>query len=47
MCFPEFWDAPAIVHAHLNTVEAPLNTLEANELCPGSAALDRINASLR
>jgi len=35
------------LHAHLNTVEAPLNTLSAKELCPGSATLDRINASLR
>jgi 2-oxoglutarate ferredoxin oxidoreductase subunit beta len=35
------------LHAHLNTVDAPLNTLEANDLCPGSAALEKINASLR
>jgi 2-oxoglutarate ferredoxin oxidoreductase subunit beta len=35
------------LHAHLNTVETPLNTLEADTLCPGSAALDKINASLR
>lgn len=35
------------LHSHLNTIEAPLNTLEAKELCPGSAALDKINASLR
>jgi 2-oxoglutarate/2-oxoacid ferredoxin oxidoreductase subunit beta len=35
------------LHAHLATVEAPLNTLEADQLCPGSAALDKINASLR
>jgi len=35
------------LHAHLDTVEAPLNTLEARELCPGSGALDKINASLR
>ena len=35
------------LHANLNTVEAPLNGLEAKELCPGSAALDKINASLR
>ena len=35
------------LHAHLNTVDAPLNALEAKELCPGSAALDKINASLR
>src|SRR5512142_618245 len=35
------------LHSHLNTVETPLNTLEADTLCPGSAALDKFNASLR
>jgi len=35
------------LHGHLNTVAAPLNTLGEKELCPGSAALDKINASLR
>jgi 2-oxoglutarate ferredoxin oxidoreductase subunit beta len=35
------------LHAHLNTVETPLNTLEADTLCPGSSALDKFNASLR
>jgi len=35
------------LHTHLNTVDAPLNGLEAKDLCPGSAALDKINASLR
>ena len=35
------------LHAHLNTVESPLNTLESEQLCPGSAALEKINASLR
>ena len=35
------------LHAHLDTVEAPLNRLEARDLCPGSSALDKINASLR
>src|SRR5215475_6957623 len=35
------------LHSHLNTVEQPLNRLEADVLCPGSAALDKINASLR
>jgi len=38
---------PADLHGHLNTVEAPLNTLEAKDLCPGSAALEKINAALR
>ena len=35
------------LHGHLNTVPAPLNTLSEKELCPGSAALDKINAGLR
>jgi 2-oxoglutarate ferredoxin oxidoreductase subunit beta len=35
------------LHAHLNTVAAPLNALEAKDLCPGQAALEKINASLR
>ena len=37
----------ADLHSHLHTVEAPLNSLGEKELCPGSAALDKINASLR
>ena len=35
------------LHKHLNTVETPLNQLGTRELCPGSVALERINASLR
>jgi 2-oxoglutarate/2-oxoacid ferredoxin oxidoreductase subunit beta len=35
------------LHGHLDTVDAPLNTLGEKELCPGSATLDKINASLR
>jgi 2-oxoglutarate ferredoxin oxidoreductase subunit beta len=35
------------LHHHLDTVETPLNTLDEAALCPGSAALDKINASLR
>jgi 2-oxoglutarate ferredoxin oxidoreductase subunit beta len=35
------------LHDHLNTVQIPLNRLESAQLCPGSAALDRINAALR
>jgi len=31
----------------LNTVEAPFNMLGAKELCPGVAALEKINSSLR
>ena len=38
---------PRDLHHHLNTVAAPLNTLDTADLCPGPAALDRINASLR
>ncbi|MBW8075288.1 MULTISPECIES: 2-oxoacid:ferredoxin oxidoreductase subunit beta [Metallibacterium] len=35
------------LHAHLETVEAPLNTLGEAELCPGTAVLEKINAGLR
>lgn len=35
------------LHEHLKTVDAPLNTLEAGELCPGAEVLARINAGLR
>jgi 2-oxoglutarate ferredoxin oxidoreductase subunit beta len=35
------------LHAHLRTVDAPLNALNAPELCPGQSALDKINAGLR
>jgi 2-oxoglutarate/2-oxoacid ferredoxin oxidoreductase subunit beta len=35
------------LHAHLGTVEKPLNSLSAKDLCPGTAALEKINASLR
>jgi 2-oxoglutarate ferredoxin oxidoreductase subunit beta len=35
------------LHAHMNTVDAPLNTLDAGDLCPGPAMLAKINASLR
>ena len=35
------------LHANLNTVRTPLNQLGDAALCPGSAALDKINASLR
>jgi 2-oxoglutarate ferredoxin oxidoreductase subunit beta len=34
------------LHAHLKTVEAPLNRLGVRELCPGAAALEAINAEL-
>jgi 2-oxoglutarate ferredoxin oxidoreductase subunit beta len=39
--------SPKDLHHHLNTVDAALNTLETADLCPGPAALDRINAGLR
>ncbi|MBN8955377.1 MAG: 2-oxoacid:ferredoxin oxidoreductase subunit beta [Rhizobiales bacterium] len=35
------------LHENLNTVATPLNALGEKELCPGSAALDKINAGLR
>jgi 2-oxoglutarate ferredoxin oxidoreductase subunit beta len=35
------------MHRHLNTVEKPLNQLGDAYLCPGSKALDALNASLR
>src|SRR4030088_1417248 len=35
------------LHANLDTVDTPLNRLDEKALCPGSAALDKINASLR
>jgi 2-oxoglutarate ferredoxin oxidoreductase subunit beta len=38
---------PVDLHAHLDTVDAPLNSLAERELCPGAALLDKINASLR
>jgi len=39
--------SPEDLHVHLNTVETPFNTLSERELCPGSAMLEKINASLR
>jgi 2-oxoglutarate ferredoxin oxidoreductase subunit beta len=35
------------LHEHLHTVEVPLNRLVARDLSPGSAALEKVNASLR
>ncbi len=35
------------LHDHLETVSTPLNALTEKELCPGSAALAKLNASLR
>ena len=38
---------PRDMHANFNTVDVPLNGSNVKELCPGSAALEKINASLR
>ena len=35
------------LHQHLNTVDVPLNQLNARDLCPGAAALEKINAAMR
>ncbi|HKY89524.1 MAG TPA: 2-oxoacid:ferredoxin oxidoreductase subunit beta, partial [Nevskiaceae bacterium] len=35
------------LHSNLNTVQTPFNQLGAAELCPGKAALDKLNASMR
>ncbi|MHB1897402.1 MAG: 2-oxoacid:ferredoxin oxidoreductase subunit beta [Metallibacterium sp.] len=35
------------LHAHLDTVDAPFNTLGERQLCPGAAVLEKINAGLR
>jgi 2-oxoglutarate ferredoxin oxidoreductase subunit beta len=34
-------------HTHLQTVPEPLNRLDTAALCPGSAALDKLNSGLR
>ena len=38
---------PRDLHANLRMVRTPLNALGEPDLCPGSAVLDTINASLR
>jgi len=38
---------PKDLHAHLETVDTPLNALGDTELVPGSEVLERINATLR
>ncbi len=38
---------PAHLHDALNTVQLPLNRLDEAALCPGPAALERLNAGLR
>jgi 2-oxoglutarate/2-oxoacid ferredoxin oxidoreductase subunit beta len=43
-----YLDPDAIdLHAHMNTIETPLNALDDAALIPGSEALDRFNRSLR
>ena len=39
--------APQDLHAHLKTIEHPLNRLGAKELCPGNAALALLNEEYR
>ncbi|HYN87362.1 MAG TPA: 2-oxoacid:ferredoxin oxidoreductase subunit beta [Ardenticatenaceae bacterium] len=39
--------APESLHERLRTVAAPLNTLSSRELCPGNAALEKVNDALR
>jgi 2-oxoglutarate ferredoxin oxidoreductase subunit beta len=38
---------PTDLHTALNTSHRPLNTLGPEQLCPGSRALETINASMR
>jgi 2-oxoglutarate ferredoxin oxidoreductase subunit beta len=38
---------PDDLHGSMNTVSTPFNALTEAELCPGSAALDKLNAALR
>ncbi len=35
------------MHAHLHTTDMPFNKMNAKQLCPGSAMLEKINASMR
>jgi 2-oxoglutarate ferredoxin oxidoreductase subunit beta len=35
------------LHEHMETMPVPLNTFGARDLCPGSVALEKINASMR
>ncbi|HWS77115.1 MAG TPA: 2-oxoacid:ferredoxin oxidoreductase subunit beta, partial [Thermomonas sp.] len=35
------------LHGHVNTIAAPLNSLDAASLNPGQAVLEKINAALR
>ncbi|MEP6702637.1 MAG: 2-oxoacid:ferredoxin oxidoreductase subunit beta, partial [Betaproteobacteria bacterium] len=35
------------LHDYMHTVDQPFNRLQEAELCPGTATLDKINASLR
>ena len=42
-----FAPTPRDLHGSLNTVPLPLNQLGERELCPGSAALEKVNEGLR
>lgn len=42
-----FTPKPRDLHGSLNIVPLPLNQLGERELCPGSAALQKLNDSLR
>jgi 2-oxoglutarate ferredoxin oxidoreductase subunit beta len=35
------------LHGYLKTASKPFNEMTEDELCPGSAALDKLNAGLR
>ena len=37
----------ADLHEYLNTIDTPLNRLSERELCPGTIALEKLNAALR
>jgi len=38
---------PEDLHHHMNTVITPFNDLDEVALCPGSAALEKLNTSMR
>lgn len=40
-------DQPEDLHAHLNTMPVAFNQLNTKDLCPGQAALQKLNAALR
>ena len=40
-------EADKDTHGKINSVDKPLNSLETEDLCPGSSVLDSLNESLR